>query len=89
MNTKNIITFVCVMLLVGCAGDLKNYGWIKTADTGVKFEQAVANCEYDLQILGRADERNTYALFGGKQSPTYEACMKRYGYSWVKRNTTQ
>jgi hypothetical protein len=73
-----------VALLAGCASNLKNYAWRQSFNSGVKFEEAIAKCEYDLHILGLANQRMEYSIMGA-QHPTLEACMKRYGFVWKKK----
>lgn len=71
--------------LCGCATNLKSSAWYEIRNTGVPFDQAIANCEYDLEKLGISNGRMSAALVG-LQHPTFEKCMKRYGFEWRKKD---
>jgi len=82
---KKIISILIFLLISGCASRMKEYAWFPSYDSGVKFDQAIAKCEYDLNILGKGNERITAAIFG-IQSPIFEKCMNQYGYKWEKKS---
>lgn len=79
---KNILFFT-FSILFGCASDLKKSSWYQIRNVGVSFEQATADCEYDLKKMNMSDARLSMAIFG-LQHPTYESCMNRYGFAWQK-----
>ena len=84
MNPKFKITLIFALtLLFGCASDLKKSSWYQIRNVGVSFEQATADCEYDLKKMNMSDARLSMAIFG-LQHPTYESCMNRYGFAWQK-----
>lgn len=78
---KTLITTVVV--LSGCATNLKSSAWLEVRSTGVTFNQAIANCEYDMEKLGMSNGRLSMALVG-LQHPTFEKCMNRFGFEWRK-----
>ncbi len=80
---KLVVAVLSVCLVTGCASRLKDYSWIPTFDSGVKFEQAISKCEYDLQLMGKGNDRIAGALIG-MQSPIFEKCMNQFGFKWQK-----
>jgi hypothetical protein len=85
---KNLLMIFALLSLVGCAtNDGKVYLYKKNFDSGIGFEQAKAQCEYEKHLQGRADSRaekggtDWYSVFG-QQHPTFISCMGRFGYSW-------
>ena len=82
----NLIIAISVVCLSGCASKLKEYSWYPTFDSGVKFEQAISKCEYDLQLMGKGNDRIAGAIIG-LQSPIFEKCMNQFGFKWQKNPT--
>jgi hypothetical protein len=75
---------VFVVLLSGCASDLKKYSWHLKNNTGIPFDRAYNECMYDIEKLGKETERYTFMAVYGMQHPTLIRCMSRYGFEWVK-----
>jgi hypothetical protein len=79
------ILVAAVASLSGCATNLKESAWYEVRNTGTNFEQAIANCEYDLDKMGESNGRAKMAIFG-VQHPTFEKCMNRFGFVWRKKD---
>lgn len=82
-QTLKIIVIFTTAALCGCATNLKRSSWFEVRSTGVPFEQAIATCEYDMTKLGLSNGRFSMALVG-LQHPTFEKCMKTFGFEWRK-----
>jgi hypothetical protein len=85
-NRIKLLVAISVVCLSGCASKLKDYAWYPSFDSGVKFEQALAKCEYHLQLMGKGNDRMAGAIIG-MQSPVFEKCMNQYGFKWQKNPT--
>lgn len=83
-NCLKLIVLAGVLALGGCATNLKSSSWYEVRNTGVPFDQAIANCEYDMEKLGMSNGRMSMALVG-LQHPTFEKCMNRFGFEWRKK----
>lgn len=83
LKVKNFIFIAHLILLSGCASNLKEYKWEKSFESNMGFNEALAKCEYDLQIMGKANDRLIGGILG-VQSPIFEKCMGAQGYRWVK-----
>lgn len=84
MIKNTILIAVTLAFLGGCATNLKSSAWHEVRSTGVPFNQAIANCEYDMEKLGISNGRMSMAIVG-LQHPTFEKCMNRFGFEWRKK----
>ena len=82
---KTTATCLGLLLLSGCASAAKESEWIPTFGTYENFEKSIAECEYDLQLMGKSMDRYSAAVFG-MQSPIFEKCMNKHGYKWQKKD---
>ena len=85
---KNLLALIALISLCGCAtNDGRIYQFKKKFDSGIGFEQARAQCDYEKHLQDKADSRadkggtDWYAVLG-QQNPTFVSCMGRFGYSW-------
>ena len=85
---KNFLAMIALFSLFGCAtNDGRIYQYKKKFDSGIGFEQAKAQCEYEKLLLDKADSRadkggiDLYSVLG-QQNPTFVSCVGRFGYSW-------
>lgn len=81
---KTLAIIAMSLFLYGCASELKKSNWVQVRNANVAFEQASADCEYDLHKMNRGGARLEAAMYG-LQDPAYESCMKRYGFEWKKK----
>lgn len=84
---RSLVILIFAFTVSACANNNgKQYSFKKKFDVGIEFEQARAQCEYDLQLQNNADIRagrggsRYYSMFG-MQDPTYISCMNRFGYA--------
>lgn len=83
---RRLVIISSTILMIGCASNAKNYAWASTFGTPENFDKSVAECEYDLQLIGKGMDRMTAGVFG-MQSPIFEKCMNKHGYKWEKNET--
>ena len=85
---KPLLSVVLVVILSGCASNLKSSTWVAIRESPTQFDQAIAKCEYDIKLIDKDSERLKLALMGF-QHPTFEACMKVQGYEWMRISDTE
>lgn len=83
---RRLVIISSTLFIVGCTSLAKDYAWMPTFGTEANFNKAIAECEYDVEILGKDKERTAAAIFG-MQSPLFERCMNKHGYVWQKKET--
>ena len=91
---KKIYLIILVLIISGCANNQKEKVYVRTFDSGTTFEKASTQCQYEVNIQSRADER-TENKGGGilmsiiKGNATMESCMNRFGFSLTEKNSPQ
>jgi len=85
MKLKPTVTCLGLLLLSGCASVAKESEWIPTFGTYENFDKSIAECEYDLELMGKSMDRYSAAVFG-RQAPMFEKCMNKKGYKWQKKD---
>jgi hypothetical protein len=83
---KATLLTLLLFVLNGCASVAKESHWVPTFGTTENFDKSIAECEYDLQLMGKSMDRYSAAVFG-MQSPIFEKCMNKHGYKWQKKDT--
>jgi len=81
------LIFSTALLITACASDAKDSAWfpLEGFKTDTPFPQAIATCEYDLQMAKGPTARLSLGLLG-MQHPLFESCMAKFGYKWEKRH---
>ena len=54
MKLKPTVTCLGLLLLSGCASVAKESEWIPTFGTYENFDKSIAECEYDLELMGKS-----------------------------------
>lgn len=84
---STIIVVGATLLLSACATNNKVYSFRQTFVSGVSFDQARAQCDYENHLQDRADVRTDQgshgwvALLTGRPTTTQILCMNRFGFS--------
>ena len=78
-----------VLLLFGCANKSEKV-YVKTFESGTTFEKANAQCQYEVNLQSRADDRmqdNGIITSILRANATKESCMNRFGFTLQDKNS--
>lgn len=89
---KKIYSIILVLIICGCANNQKEKVYVRTFDSGTTFEKASTQCQYEVNLQSRADERaenNGIVMSIIRANATMESCMNRFGFSLADKNSPQ
>ena len=89
---SSVVVVGATLLLSACAANNKVYTFRQSFVSGVSFDQARAQCDYENHLQDRADVRADhawYALLTGRPTTTQVLCMNRFGYSLEESRSTE
>jgi len=98
ISTKIIGVFILICFVNGCSTNKNTYNsFTKIYETNTPLEQAVANCNYELQLSKEADTRSGMdngilrQILMEKTGMYYQRqqlCLKKYGWEMVEKERT-
>ena len=85
---KSTLILISALMIAGCTSHpKKNFVYVQVFDTGTSYPKAIAQCQYEEHLQGRADTRanadsgrGLLSIISGMPGNTQILCMKRFGW---------